>query len=214
MNSPVICAVFTPQAPPLCADFNQQVWQQAKTHSLNCNWQGEAAPAELATTVLLLWTAEELWLGFTCQYSELDVDEQFDLSQERPALWERDVCEVFIQSPLEPTPQSYKEFEAAPTGQWLDLAIHIPRAEVDWHWNSGMRTISAIDPNRQEWRAVLAIPLRAFGLTPNISDQWRANLFRISRWQGQRHYLAYSATLTPLPDFHVPTRFATLLFTA
>lgn len=204
------------QSAPLLleAAFSKPFWQKAARVSLRLDWRGELAPPALPTTALCLWTAEQLCLGFECGYTELDVDQSYDLRLERAGLWERDVCEAFIRSPLEPHAGSYKEFEVAPTGQWLDVQIHRPRVVVDWDWQSGMRTASAIDEGAKIWRAAMAIPFAAFGVAPQPGDVWQANLFRISRWQGARQYLAFSPTLTAAPDFHVPERFVALRFSA
>lgn len=214
MEIPNLSATFQPVAPALNADFTQPAWQAATPVALALNWRGEAAPNALATTARLLWTPTHFWLGFECGYTELDMDEQPDVTQERYALWERDVCEAFIRSPLEPRLDSYKEFEVAPTGQWCDLLIHRPRVEFDWEWQSGMLTAQAIDEVAHVWRVVMALPFAAFGLVPQVGDSWHANLYRISRWQGQRQFLAYAPTLTPTPDFHVPARFIELHFVA
>ena len=185
MHKPAIIAVYQPVAPPLLADFAHATWQHAERLPLDHNWRGDSAPAELHTTARVLWTNEHLWFGFECGYTELDVDEQFDLKQERYGLWERDVCEAFIRSPLEPNESSYKEFEVAPTGQWFDVAIRQPRVEVIWDWQSGMQTAGAIETEWRIWRAVMAIPFSAFGVTPQSGDVWHSNLFRISRWRGE-----------------------------
>lgn len=214
MNRLAIIAVYQPVAPPLLADFAQATWQHTERLPLDHNWRGDSAPAELQTTARVLWTKDHLWFGFECGYTELDVDEQFDLKQERYGLWERDVCEAFIRSPLEANGNSYKEFEVAPTGQWLDVAIRQPRVDVIWDWQSGMRTAGAIEAERRIWCAVMAIPFSAFGLTPQAGDVWHGNLFRISRWQGERQYLALSPTLTATPDYHLPERFVPLRFVA
>lgn len=212
MHKPAIIAVYQPVAPPLLADFTHPAWQQAERLSLDRNWRGDPAPTELPTTARVLWTNEQLWFGFECGYTELDVDEQFDLKQERYGLWERDVCEAFIRSPLEPGERSYKEFEVAPTGQWFDVAIRQPRRDVIWDWQSGMQTAGAIEAERRIWRAAMAIPFSAFGFIPQMGDVWHGNLFRLSRWQGERQFLALSPTLTATPDYHVPERFVPLRF--
>jgi len=106
MNAPEIIAVYQSVVPPLNADFVHAAWQQAEQLPMHLNWRGEPAPAELHTTTRVFWTNEHLWFGFECSYTELDIDEQFDLKQERYGLWERDVCEAFIRSPLEPNERS------------------------------------------------------------------------------------------------------------
>jgi alpha-galactosidase len=212
MTTPEIIAVYQSAAPPVAADFSHPAWQPAMQLPLNLNWRGDAAPAELRTMARVLWTDEHLWFGFECGYTELDADEQFDLKQERYGLWERDVCEAFIRSPLEADIRSYKEFEVAPTGQWFDVAIRQPRVEVEWDWQSGMQTAGTIEAEQHVWRAIMAIPFSAFGVTPHSGDTWHGNLFRISRWRDERQFLALSPTLTAKPDYHVPEHFVPLRF--
>ncbi len=201
-------------APPLTADLTHEAWRAAPPHTLDRLWNGTPAPTVLSTTARLLWTASHLWLGFECGYAELDVDapEQVDSATERVALWDRDVCEAFVRSPREPRPDSYKEFEVAPTGQWCDLAIHTPRVDVDWRWNSGMETAAAIDETARVFRAVMRLPFVAFGGAPAAGEVWAVNLFRIGRVDGARQYLSYAPTGTRTPDFHVPACFVPLVF--
>ena len=211
-GAPSLVARFAGIAPPLTADFTARVWRDASPVSVNLLWNGAPAPAELSTTAVLLWTATDLWVGFTCGYTELDIDAETDPTNERHGLWERDVCEMFVRSPREPHAASYKEFEVAPTAQWCDLAIRQPRVDVDLEWQSGMRTAAAIEPATVTWRAVMVLPFSAFGVTPRAGDRWHANLFRIARMAGERRYLAYAPTGTAVPDFHVPDRFVALNF--
>lgn len=208
----LVRASFVAAPPPLTADLGHAAWRLGVPHAIDRLWNGEPAPPALATTARLLWTATHLWLGYECTYSELDIDAEVDTSVERVGLWDRDVCEAFIRHPREPREDSYKEFEVAPTGQWCDLAIHRPRVEVDWRWNSGMETAAAIDEGARTWRAVMRLPFAAFGGAPAAGDQWRVNLFRISRVEGARQYLSYAPTGTVTPDFHVPARFVPLEF--
>jgi hypothetical protein len=205
-----IIATFQPAIPSLSTDFTAAHWQAAKVHPINRNWRGDVAPEALHTTARVLWTPQELIFGYECRYTELDVDEQFAVNEERHALWDRDVCEAFIRSPLESDYRIYKEFEVAPTGQWVDLRINRIDLTHDWQWKSGMKTAAQIDATH--WRAAMALPFAAFGVVPNAGDEWAANLFRVSRLNGERQFLAYSPTLTTTPSFHVPERFVTLRF--
>jgi Carbohydrate-binding family 9 len=205
-----IIAVFQPTLPLLNTDFAAPHWRSAVVHPLAQNWQGEAAPAELQTVARVLWTPEEIIFGYECAYTELDVDEQFDVQQERHALWDRDVCEAFIRSPREPNYRHYKEFEVAPTGQWVDLLINRIDVTHDWQWQSGMKTAAQIEP--ETWRVAMAIPFAAFGITPEVGDVWAANLFRVSRLRGERQFLAFAPTGTEKPSYHVPERFVPLRF--
>ena len=205
-----IIAIFQPTIPLLDTDFTAPHWQAAVVHSIDRNWRGEVAPEALQTMARVLWTPEELIFGYECRYTELDVDDEFDVNEERHALWDRDVCEAFVRSPLEPDYRVYKEFEVAPTGQWVDLRINRIDVTHDWHWKSGMKTAAQIDATH--WRVAMAIPFAAFGITPQVGDAWEANLFRVSRLKGERQFLAFAPTCTETPSYHVPERFVKLRF--
>ena len=103
-----------------------------------------------------------------------------------------------------------RQFEVAPTGQWVDLRINRVDVTHDWQWKSGMKTAAQIDETH--WRVAMAIPFAAFGITPQVGDAWDANLFRVSCVNGERQFLAYSPTFTDAPSFHVPERFVKLSF--
>lgn len=209
MNDLEITAIFFPRL-QLDTDFEHEPWSRARLLSLDRDWRGESAPASLRTTARVLWNADEILFGFECEYTELDVDGEFDINEERHALWDRDVCEAFIRSPRSPHERIYKEFEVAPTGQWCDLLVDRLSMTHDWKWRSGMRTASRI--HEKFWRATMAIPFDAFGHRPQDGETWRANLFRISRFYGERRYLAFSPTCTEKPNFHVPECFVALRF--
>lgn len=213
MNVDEIIAVFHP-SPQLTVDFQDECWRRAHRLAINRNWRGEEAPVELRTTAMVLWSEQEVFFGFECGYTELDVDEEFDVNEERYALWDRDVCEAFVRSPIEPHEKHYREFEVAPTGQWCDLIVDRSQMLADWQWRSGMRTAGEIYESEKIWRVVMAIPFAAFGCEPEAGDVWQANLFRVSRLNGEREYLAFSPTLTEVPNYHVPERFVGLKFSA
>ena len=46
---------------------------------------------------------------------------------------------------------------------------------------------------------------------PAPNEQWRMNLYRIERGEAEE-FTAWSPTLKSPPDFHVPSRFGTLVF--
>lgn len=211
MNIPEITAIYHP-SPSLTTDFNDECWRRGSVLTINRNWRGEIAPVELSATARLVWSGEEILFGYECAYAELDVDQEFDVNEERYALWDRDVCEAFVRSPLEPHEKCYREFEVAPTGQWCDLIVDRLRMWSDWEWKSGMRTVSEINESEKIWRVTMAVPFEAFGCKPQPGDVWRANLFRISRLNGERQYLALAPTFTEKPNFHVAEAFIELRF--
>ena len=198
--------------PRLTTDFSLGGWAHAPALSIDRDWSGAPAPEALRTTVRVLWSEAEILFGFECGYAELDMDETFDPAEERHALWDRDVCEAFIRSPIEPNEMHYREFEVAPTGQWCDLIIDRSRMLHDWEWKSGMRTAAEIRAKERLFRVAMAIPFEAFGCRPAAGDAGQANRLRICRVDGVRRYLAFSPTLTEAPSFHVPERFVNLRF--
>jgi hypothetical protein len=62
----------------------------------------------------------------------------------RNKLWDRDVVEFFLGSDWSEI-QKYREFEIAPTGDWIDLAIDLSRKSYDRNWRSGWKTTARID---------------------------------------------------------------------
>ena len=208
-----IIAVFYP-SPELTVDFQDGCWRGAHSMAIDRDWRGEEAPRELRTTAMVLWSEREIFFGFECGYAELDVDEEFDVNEERYALWDRDVCEAFVRSPVEPSEKHYREFEVAPTGQWCDLVVDRSTMTADWQWRSGMRTASEIMESEKIWRVAMAVPFDAFGCEPHPGAIWHANLFRIGRLNGERRYLALSPTFTEAPNYHVPESFLALRFSA
>ena len=199
--------------------LDDAAWDLALEHALELLWSGEQAPSELDTTAKLLWTNTHLYVRFECAYTELDmidpleVAETLQAGRETYALWDRDVCEIFVRSPAEAAPTRYQEYEAAPTGEWCDLKIDRGLMTHDWEWKSGMRVFARINSESQGWSAMMEIPFSAFGSHPDDSEApWYANLFRVSRFEGERKYLAFSPTFAPKPNYHVPERFVVLQF--
>jgi alpha-galactosidase len=104
---------------------------------------------------------------------------------------------------------SYKEFEVAPNGMWIDLDI-IPSGRGDL--KSGLTRSVHVDAERKIWTAELAIPMRALTTKFDPSAAWRVNFYRVEGKVEPRNYLAWQPTMSPQPNFHVPERFGTLRF--
>lgn len=200
------------------ADFNHAAWDKARTVYLTRYWSGEEAPAERHAEARLVWTDTALVARFICQQHEpLTVSATPRVDQKTIGLWERDVCEIFI-APDPRAPERYFEFEAAPTGEWLDLAIHtLPhRRDTDWRFNSGMTVAARIEESsivvgiRVPWASMLSAS--ASKRPPRAGERWRVNLFRCVGTGDRRGYLAWQPTETPQPTFHVPQKFGWLDF--
>ena len=53
----------------------------------------------------------------------------------------------------------YREYEIAPTGDWIDLAIDLDKKQYDHTWRSGWKTAARIDESAHVWYAAARIPL-------------------------------------------------------
>lgn len=142
---------------------------------------------------------------------ELNVNSEPRTDRKTIGLWERDVCEIFI-APDKKAPQKYLEFEVAPTGEWLDLAIDSTSGEriTNWDYRSRMEAAASIEKDRVVM--AIRIPWTAFGITPKAGDVWLGNIFRCTGKDPGRGYLAWKPTMTAAPNFHVPERFGQLIF--
>jgi hypothetical protein len=193
-------------------DFSHEVWPRARPALIRHYWSGAEAPPEKRAAARLAWTPEALFARFDCrQAGQPLVNPAPRLDRKTVGLWERDVCEIFV-APDPARPERYYEFEAAPTGEWLDLAvIWTPDArETDWQYQSGMTTAARLSGD--ELTIVMRLPWSAFGRVPAAGESWRCNLFRCAGADPLLRYLAWLPTHTPEPQFHVPEKFGALVF--
>ncbi|HLA95040.1 MAG TPA: carbohydrate-binding family 9-like protein [Pyrinomonadaceae bacterium] len=175
-------------------------------------WNGVSAPGNRTFSATMFWSDSYFYVLFEAKQSEpLIVNKSPHLDTKTMGLWDRDVCEIFIAPDIN-EPGKYFEFEVAPTGEWIDVALDATAGErkSDWEYRSGMESAAKID----QGLIVMAIriPWTAFGKTPKIGDIWLGNLFRCIGKDPDRGYLAWSSTMTKSPNFHVPERFGEFEF--
>lgn len=183
-------------------------WGHAEPVRFSADWQGKNADPSLETEVRVLWSPEMLYLRFVCRYRELFVFEDSDPNGRRDHLWDRDVAEAFLQPPPA-VGKNYKEFEVAPNGMWIDLDI-FPAGLADL--KSGMTRSVYLDKPRETWTAELAIPMKSLTAEFDPTKPWRANFYRVEGKTEPRKYMAWQATNTPEPSFHVPEKFGNFKF--
>lgn len=193
-------------------DIDHAGWDLVKSIPLTHYWSGNAAPRDRHAEARILWSEESLLVRFVCRQSEpLIVSSNPQTASKTLGLWDRDVCEVFL-APNPGQPGRYFEFEAAPTGEWIDLAVHMKsgQRETDWNFESGMTTSALVG----EGRVIIAmrIPWGNQIHKPQRGERWRLNLFRCVGSNQDRGYLAWQPTLTELPNFHLPEAFGWLVF--
>src|ERR1044071_2614251 len=118
--------------------LDDAAWERGRAVPVVRYWSGEEAPASRRAEARVLWTAEALCVRFVCGQEEpLVVSPAPRLDEKTIGLWDRDVCEIFV-APEVSAPTRYFEFEAAPTGEWLDLAVEKTATgrEADWDFRS------------------------------------------------------------------------------
>ncbi len=195
-------------------ELDHAAWNDATPVHLTRLWSSEAAMPARHAEARVLWSKKNLSVRFVCRQIEpLIVHPAPQTIEKTIGLWERDVCEIFI-APNADEPEKYFEFEAAPTGEWIDLALRMTQEgrETDWQYRSGMTVHTRVDEGLVT--IALRVPWAAFGvncLAPQIGTCWRANLFRCVG-TGNERYIAWQPTRTAQPNFHVPEAFGWLCF--
>ena len=194
------------------SEFHNDNWRPARAVIIDKYWSGETAPAGRRFNTKLLWSDTALYVRFEATQSEpLVISDEPKLKSKTIGLWDRDVCEIFI-APDKFEPRKYFEFEIAPSGEWLDLALDykVKERKIDWDFNSGMQSGAKLEKNRV--LMAVKIPWKAFGAIPQPGDIWLGNLFRCVGEEPGRGYLAWQPTLTEVPNFHIPGRFGQFVF--
>jgi alpha-galactosidase len=192
-------------------------WEKAKPVAIVRKWSGEPTTSGRFTEARIVWSEESLTIRFVCPDAEpLLVNSNPQVEKKTLGLWHKDVFEIFI-APEAETPDRYFEFEAAPTGEWVDLAISFApsgsvatgKRQTDSEFHSGMTAAASI---ANGWTSVaICIPWSDAIPKPRRGDDWRVNLFRCVG-TGDDRYLAWLPTHTAEPNFHVPEAFGRLRF--
>ncbi len=193
-------------------DFDSSDWDGAEAVQIDRYWSGEPAPSSRHAEARILWSEKALHLRFVCRQAEpLIVADVFQSDAKTMGLWDRDVVEIYI-APDAKAIEHYFEFEAAPTGEWLDVAIHWSpeKRESDWNFNSRMTTAARIETDRVI--TSMRIPWSERIPQPQKGERWRVNLFRCVGKDPNRGYVAWQPTFAPKPGFHVPEVFGWLVF--
>jgi hypothetical protein len=194
-------------------ELDNKNWRIADEIIVEKYWSNEIAPNGRHFKAKLLWSDAALYIRFCANQTEpLTVSAAPNLKTKTVGLWERDVCEIFV-APDFNKPQKYFEFEIAPTGEWVDLAIEIfsnEKRETDFQYNSGMKSAAKIE--KEKILSAIKIGWKAFGKTPNAGDIWKGNLFRCVGAGSTRGYLAWQPTKTAEPNFHAPGAFGEFEF--
>jgi hypothetical protein len=222
-----VCEVSTPMAalniphvkkgPELNTDPRSATWKHASSAWIiaDCSTKNLDYP-KLKTEVRAFYTDTDLYLLFVSPYTELNLWLPPDPSKDHLKLWDRDVVEFFLGDDWTDI-KHYREFEIAPTGDWVDLAIDLGKEKYEAEWNSGWQRQGRIDEANHVWYAAARVPLKSVSERPvKPGTKWRANLYRIDGLgeDPQRHFMCWQPTCVVNRDpNHVPEHFGTLIFT-
>ena len=203
-------------SPALSLAPNSSIWKHAASESMYKDCSRQIDYPHLKSEIRAFWTDTDLYLLFRCPYTVLNLFLPASHSGPRVGLWDRDVVEMFLGDDWTNI-RHYREFEIAPTGDWIDLAIDLDHKSYDHNWRSGWQTMARIDEANKVWYAAARIPLSAVSAKP-VQDgtKWRMNLYRIDGLGAdpQRHFLCWQPTCVQNRDpNHVPEHFGTLVFT-
>ena len=108
----------------LDTDPTSSFWSKASSAWILKDCSRELDYPELRTEVRGLWTDTHLYFLFACPYRKLNVFLPAQNDRPRTKLWDRDVVEMFLGDDWKNI-RHYREFEIAPTGDWIDLAINL-----------------------------------------------------------------------------------------
>jgi hypothetical protein len=183
------------------------------------------------TKVACAWSPTHLHVAFHCDDGDIwGTHEHRD-----DPLYDEEVVEVFL-SPSGDV-RRYFEFELSPRNVVFDATVHSPDLHrgtmaVEAAWNcAGLETVvdtpgpvHTLSPSNRSagqsdsrgwWIGEMHIPFAGLGVAPpQPGDVWRANFYRIDRPAPPNHpeFSAWSPTGETPANFHVPSRFGSLVF--
>lgn len=189
-----------------------QAWESAPSSIFAHDWRGRPLAGSQSTRVQMLHGDDALYLRFISRYNALTTYERERSATAIWPLWERDVVEVFLQSPEDAGSDRYREIEVAPNGLTMDLLVKGAARE---RLINACRARTRVDEHQRLWTAELAIPKSSLGSMATARrgaalDGWRVNLFRIEGEGDRRLFSAWSPTGTEKANFHVPAAFGPL----
>ena len=199
----------------LNTDPHSKVWAKTASAWISKDCTRSLGYPDLKTEVKGFWTDSHLYLLFICPYRSLNLFLPAQGNRDRDKLWDKDVVEMFLGDDWKNI-RHYREFEIAPTGDWVDLAIDLNKESYGQTWNSGWQTQARIDEKAHLWYAAAKIPLKSVSSSPvRPGTRWRMNLYRIDGAgpDTQRRFLCWQPTCVVNHDpNHVPEAFGTLVF--
>ncbi len=205
----------TNEPPAIDGIMNDSCWKTADSISLVRCDNGDKAM--YPTTVRAAYDSEYLYIGFECQ----DPDASSTITGRDGPVSDQEHISVFIDADCDE--RSYAVIDIAPTGAQHDAFVLFSggnkKIMTDWNCN-GIRSAVSVNgggagpgtPDRF-WIVELALPFGEFLTSEHIppvpGDIWRINFYR-TELTNTRDISAFSPTGNE--DFHIPAKFASLVF--
>lgn len=192
-------------------DLSDAAWKSSNAISLLLQ-DGSGEP-RLKTIARLCYDDTCLYVAFECA----DTTIAATMTQRDDPIYDEEVVEIFLDPDCDEL--TYCEFEVNPLNTVFDALVFNPtgkKGEIDTSWDcAGLRTAVIVSDDESMWTVEMAIPFAslpgALHTPPLPGDTWRANLYRIER-SPDEEYTCWSPTLAVPANYHVPSKFGTLLF--
>ncbi len=195
--------------------FTSDLWSVADP-VLSLVGAEDGSAVRWGTEVRALWSSIGLAVRFRCH----DSDPWATLSKRDAPLWREEVVEVFLGDPNGGRDE-YFELEVNPLGALFDARVRNPSGDrtvaplhVDPAWScKGILWGVGRERTGKDWWAVFALPWSGLEAR-EVPRQLRANFYRVERPRDPDAVEELSAWSPPLrapADFHLPSRFGTLL---
>ena len=156
---------YVSQAQELNTNPDSPTWAHAAATWIEKDCSHQIDYPHLKTEVRAFWTDSDLYLLFISPYTELNLWLLADNTKDRLKLWDRDVVEFFLGDDWQNI-KRYREFEIAPTGDWVDLAIDLNKDTYDAKWDSGWQRQGRIDE-----KIISGTRRRACHCAPSVKNQ-------------------------------------------
>ncbi len=195
---------------PIGTGLNIAAWR--KSHAIPLVPSSGKSESHPPASFRVCWTDTHLCAAFRVTEENL----RCTYTRRDDPLYDEDVVELFI-APDPENPCRYFELEFNARGTIFDAKVVHPTADgsgrpmVDKSWDCPGLAVKA-RTGTKFWEVEIEIPFAGLEIpVPTPGTRWRFNAYRID-YGPPDHYLAWSPTRTPRPNFHVPDRFGVLEF--
>lgn len=193
----------------LNADPNSAEWKTIPGVVTDIGRFGEKVPNH-RTEIRSVWTQNNLYLLFICQYEELNLKANPSTTTETNKLWEWDVAEAFIGTDFNDI-KHYTEYQVSPQGEWVDLDIDRKPSPANHNvdWNSGYEVKARVDAANKVWYGAMKIPMNKLDKRkPKVGLEMRANFYRIQGPPSNKKYINWQPVNNN--NYHTPEAFGVL----